>query len=138
MDIPALIKDTANDFKAFILKGNVVDLAVGVVIGGAFGEVVKAAVGGIINPVILLFGIKTAEALTFADFFKAVITFLAIAAVVFFLIVKPMNMLMALAKRKAEQNPAEAPPLPEDVKLLMEIRDLLKAQRHPSSPPPLS
>jgi large conductance mechanosensitive channel len=122
------IKSIAEEFKAFILKGNVVDLAVGVVIGGAFGNVVSAIVGSIINPMLGLFHISTADPKNFADFVKAVITFVAIAAVVFFLIVKPMNLLMAMTKKQAEEKPADPPPMPEDVKLLMEIRDLLKTR----------
>jgi large conductance mechanosensitive channel len=122
------IKSIAGEFKTFVLKGNVVDLAVGVVIGGAFGKVVEAVVGSIINPVLALFHIPTAEPKTFADFLKAIITFLAIAAVVFFLIVKPMNLLKAITEKKAEEKPAEPPPMPDDVRLLMEIRDLLKSR----------
>ena len=123
------IKTIGSEFKAFILKGNVVDLAVGVVIGGAFGKVVEAVVGSLINPALALFHIPTADPRTFADFVKAVITFLAVAAVVFFVIVKPMNLLTAMARKEEVAKPAEPPPVPEDVELLREIRDLLKAGR---------
>jgi large conductance mechanosensitive channel len=129
------IKAIGNEFKAFILKGNVVDLAVGVVIGAAFGKVVEAVVGSIINPMIALanhlpgIAIKVADQKGFGDFVNAVLTFMVVAAVVFFLIVKPMNLLVAMTKRQAEERPSDPPPMPEDVKLLMEIRDLLKAQK---------
>lgn len=135
MDIKTIIKDTANEFKAFILRGNVVDLAVGIVIGASFGKVVEAVVGSIINPLISLFNflpgpdIKVADPKGFGDFVNAVFTFLVVAAVVFFVIVKPMNYMKSLATKKAEEKPAEPPLVPEDVKLLIEIRDLLKKQQ---------
>ena len=123
-----------NDFKAFILKGNVVDLAVGVVIGAAFGKVVESVVKDLITPLIGFVGgqpdfsaVKLGP-LSIGSFLNAAIAFLILAAVVFFLVVKPMNALMALAKKKAEEKPAAPGPLPEDVKLLMEIRDLLKSR----------
>ena len=123
-----------NDFKAFILKGNVVDLAVGVVIGAAFGKVVESVVRDLITPLIGFVGgqpdfsaVKLGP-LGVGNFLNATIAFLILAAVVFFLVVKPMNALMAMAKKKAEEKPAEPGPLPEDVKLLMEIRDLLKSR----------
>ena len=123
-----------NDFKAFILKGNVVDLAVGVVIGAAFGKVVESVVKDLITPLIGFVGgqpdfsaVKLGP-LSVGNFLNATIAFLILAAVVFFLVVKPMNALMAMAKKKAEEKPAAPGPLPEDVKLLMEIRDLLKSR----------
>jgi large conductance mechanosensitive channel len=123
------IKAIANDFKAFIMRGNVVDLAVGVVIGSAFGKVIEAIVGSVINPTLNLFHIPVNDPKNPADLFKAVITFVAVSAVVFFLIVKPFNYLKSLAARHVEGKPAEPPPLPDDVKLLMEIRDLLRETR---------
>jgi large conductance mechanosensitive channel len=132
------ITEIAKEFQAFILKGNVVDLAVGVVIGAAFKSVVDAMVGSIINPLLAsLHLIKPpANPLSFADVLTAGISFIAIAAVVFFVVVKPMNYLIKMTMKKAEENPAEAPPVPQDVQLLMEIRDLLKGQQKtgPSAP----
>jgi large conductance mechanosensitive channel len=126
------IKEIGKEFEAFILKGNVVDLAVGVVIGGAFKSVVDAIVAGFINPLLaLLHIIPPTGALSFAAVLSTAISFLAIALVVFFFVVKPMNFLLAKTMRKAEEKPAEPPPVPEDVKLLMEIRDLLKSQAKP-------
>ncbi len=123
-----------NDFKAFILKGNVVDLAVGVVIGAAFGKVVESVVKDLITPLIGFIGGQPdfsavkAGPLLVGNFLNATIAFLILAAVVFFLVVKPMNALMAMAKKKAEAAPAEPAPIADDVKLLMEIRDLLKSR----------
>ena len=119
------IKEIGSEFKAFIMKGNVVDLAVGVVIGGAFGKVVEALVGSIINPMLITLRILPGgAALSIAAVFNSVITFIAIAAVVFFLIVKPMNILAARMKRGEVTDAAAIPP---DIALLTEIRDLLKA-----------
>jgi large conductance mechanosensitive channel len=122
------------EFREFILRGNVVDLAVGVVIGLAFGAVVTALVADIITPIVAaIFGKPDFSGLQFTingsvfrygDFLNAVFSFLTIAAAVFFFVVKPVNALMARRKAK-EEPPPEAPP--EDVQLLTEIRDLLRA-----------
>jgi len=125
-------KSIGSEFKSFILKGNVVDLAVGVVIGTAFGDVVKSVVKDLITPLIGMFGGKPDFSKVYlgplgvGNFINAVLSFVILAAVIFFLVVKPINLLMAIAKRKAEEAPAEPAPIPDDVKLLMEIRDLLK------------
>ena len=124
------------EFRGFILRGNVVDLAVAVVIGTAFGAVVAAFVADIITPLIAaIFGKPSFAGLSFTinnstflygDFLNAVITFLSIAAAIFFFVVKPMNVLAA--RRAAGQEPeAEAAPT-VDQQLLMEIRDLLSAR----------
>ena len=124
----------ASEFKEFAMKGNVVDLAVGVVIGAAFGKVVESVVKDLITPLIGFVGgqpdfsaVKLGP-LGLGNFLNVGIAFLILAAVVFFLVVKPMNALMALAKKKAEAAPAEPAPIADDVKLLMEIRDLLKSK----------
>lgn len=97
------------DFKAFILRGNVVDLAVGVVIGAAFGAVITAFVKDIITPLIAIPGKAQFGDLKFTvrksvflygDFLNALISFLIIAAAVFFLVVVPVNHLMA--RRRTE------------------------------------
>ena len=100
------------DFKKFLLRGNVVDLAVAVVIGTAFAAVVKALVSDILTPIIaLIFGKPNFGALSFTvnsshflygDFVNNVITFLSIAAAVFFFVVAPVNRLMA---RRAKEDP---------------------------------
>jgi large conductance mechanosensitive channel len=122
------------EFREFVLRGNVVDLAVAVVMGAAFGAVVTAFVADIITPIIAaIFGNPDFSGLQFTingsvfrygAFFNAVISFVLIATAIFFFVVKPVNALMA--RRKAKEEPApEAPP--EDVQLLTEIRDLLAA-----------
>jgi large conductance mechanosensitive channel len=122
------------EFKAFLLRGNVVDLAVGVVIGLAFGAVVTAFVADIITPLVAaIFGKPDFSGLVFhingsvfryGDFLNAVLAFVTVAAAVFFFVVKPMNVLAA--RRAAGQEPEAEPAPTVDQELLMEIRDLLK------------
>ena len=133
MNIIQESKGLAGEFKTFILKGNVVDLAVGVVIGAAFNEVVKAFTAGIITPLLKAVGGDPKVSFTLWVFnvglvISAVLSFLITAAVIFLFVIKPMNALVRIATRKAAEQPAEPAPIPEDVKLLMEIRDLLKAR----------
>lgn len=121
------------EFKAFILRGNVIDLAVGIIIGAAFSSIVNSLVADIITPILLQPALKAAGAediaawkpggLLVGKFVAAVISFLVIAFVLF-LIVRLIN----AARRKQEVAPAPAVPAPppEDIKLLTEIRDLLK------------
>jgi len=128
------IKSIASEFKSFILKGNVVDLAVGVVIGAAFGKVVDSVVKDLITPIIGMFGGQPDFSavrlgpIGVGSFINAILAFLILATVIFFFVIKPVNLLMSVAKKKAEDAPAEPTPIPDDVKLLMEIRDLLKEQ----------
>lgn len=123
-------------FKNFILRGNVIDLAVGVVIGAAFTAVVTAFSDNIINPLIasvggadysgLGFHIISGNDATFLDFgalITAAINFLLIAAVVYFIIVAPMNKLDEMQKQKRGIQPDA--PAPTETELLTEIRDLL-------------
>ena len=124
-------------FKEFIMRGNVVDLAVAVVIGAAFGAVVTALVKDILTPLIAaIIGKPDFSNLTFTinkslfrygDVINAIITFLGVAAAVYFFVILPLN---KLAERRARgQVPAdELPPPADDVLLLAEIRDLLRAQ----------
>src|SRR5437588_10621115 len=101
-----------SDFKKFLLRGNVVDLAVAVVVGTAFTAVVKALVADLLTPVIaLIVGKPNFEALSFTinsshfqygDFINALIAFLSIAAAVFFFVVAPVNHLMA---RRVKEDP---------------------------------
>jgi large conductance mechanosensitive channel len=97
------------EFKAFLLRGNVVDLAVAVVIGAAFGAVVTALVKDLITPILAIPGKTDFSSLTFkirdsrffyGDFINVLIAFVSIAAAVFFFVVKPVNALMA--RRKTE------------------------------------
>lgn len=106
------------EFKKFILKGNVVDLAVGVVIGVAFGAVVNGMVKDIITPLIgaiggqpdfsgLTFTINSSKFL-YGDFINAVISFLIIATVIFFFVVQPLNKLQErAARKKTPEDPTE-------------------------------
>lgn len=106
-----------NDFKAFILRGNVVDLAVAVVIGVAFKSVIDAFVADLITPLVAAIGGNrdfsslhfTIHNSTFVygDFINQVISFLIIAAVVFFFIVTPVNALMARARKEPPADPSE-------------------------------
>ncbi|MFI1994719.1 large conductance mechanosensitive channel protein MscL [Actinoplanes sp. NPDC020271] len=119
-------------FKDFIMRGNVVDLAVGVVIGAAFTTVVTSLTNGFLKPLIqLLSGGTGLSAGTFkvrdvvfdyATFINAVITFLLTAAVLYFLVVFPLNKL-AERRRRGEEPPPKTPS--EEVQLLTEIRDAL-------------
>jgi large conductance mechanosensitive channel len=115
-------------FKDFVLRGNVVDLAVGVIIGAAFGGIVDSMTKDIITPIIGAVGGQPdfsawkIGAIGIGSFINAVIAFLIKAAVVFFVIVKPFQ---ALMNRFYPPPPAGAPPVTE-VQLLTEIRDQLK------------
>ena len=126
-------------FKDFIMRGNVVDLAVAVVIGGAFTAIVTAFSDNLINPLIAALGGSDVSGLgfhvisgnpaTFLDFgavITAEINFLMIAAVVYFVIVMPMNKMKELQERRRGIEKEEEAPAPTDVELLTEIRDLLQ------------
>ena len=127
-------------FKDFIMRGNVVDLAVGIVIGAAFTALVTSFTASFLKPLIQLAGggsdkkpgaVKIVHGVpfTYGDFINTAITFLLTAAVLYFLVVFPMNRLAERRKRGVEPPPA-APS--EEVKLLTEIRDaLLVASRTP-------
>ncbi len=103
------------EFRQFLLRGNVVDLAVAVVIGAAFGGVVKAMVEDLMTPLIAAAGgtpdfsaLKltiNGSAILYGDFLNAVIAFLVIAAVVFFFIVKPMNLLIERSRSEPPADP---------------------------------
>ena len=139
------------EFRAFAVKGNVVDLAVGVIIGAAFGKIVDSLVGDIIMPVVgLVFGkldfsnmfvalgtvpegtaptlaaVKAAgiPVLAYGNFITIALNFVILAFIIF-VMVKQINRLKA-EDAAAPAAPAEPPPTPEDVVLLREIRDALK------------
>ena len=126
------------EFKEFISKGNVVDLAVGVIIGGAFGKIVTSLVNNIIMPLIgVIIGginftnlsIKIGESvIAYGSFIQNIIDFLIIAACIF-AFVKFVNKITNLNKVEVKEEPKkEEPKVAEDIKLLTEIRDLLKKQ----------
>lgn len=120
------------EFKEFAIKGNVVDLAVGVIIGAAFGKIVSSLVEDVITPLLLNPALKAAGAenikglvwngVTYGNFLAAIINFLCIALVLFVMI-KGIN------KISKKEEPAPAGPT-DDQKLLMEIRDLLKSKNN--------
>jgi large conductance mechanosensitive channel len=111
-------REMLKDFKKFVLRGNVVDLAVAVVVGAAFGAVVTALVRDFITPLLAaLGGQKDFSKLNFTfhggtflygDFLNALISFLSIAAVVFFFVVQPLNKLQTIAnRRKVPEEPSD-------------------------------
>jgi large conductance mechanosensitive channel len=121
------------EFKAFAMRGNVVDLAVGVIIGGAFGKIVGSLIEDVITPLALKPALEAANltklseltifgAVKYGNFLSAVINFI-IVAFVLFLIIKGMN---ATKKKEEGLPPSAPPPPPADIMLLTEIRDLLK------------
>jgi len=120
------------EFKEFAVKGNVIDLAVGVIIGGAFGKIVSSLVDDVVTPLLLNPAMKAAHVenikelswngVTYGNFLSAVINFLCIAFVLF-LMIKAIN---RVSKPKEEAAPA----VTEDQKLLMEIRDLLRSKNN--------
>ena len=128
------------EFKAFAMKGNVVDLAVAVIIGAAFGKIVSSFVNDILMPplgvllggldfkdlkyVLIASGDKAAVTINYGMFIQTVIDFLIIAVAIFMMI-KAMNM----AKKKEVEVPSAPPAMPAEEVLLTEIRDLLKAQK---------
>jgi large conductance mechanosensitive channel len=131
-------------FREFILRGNIVELAVGVVIGVAFNDLVTTFTKGLIQPLIgLVSGGKELSGtivfhhqhFTWAAVVNAIVNFLIVAAVLYFVVIMPMNKLANMRKRG--QIIADAPPPPEDIVLLTQIRDALlagggplPAQRH--------
>ena len=124
-------------FKDFIMRGNVIDLAIAVVIGAAFSGVVGQLTKSFIEPLIKVFGgggihggafVIHGVAFDWAAFINAVLNLVIVASVLYFFIVTPMNQInVRLKKAEAEAAPAVA--MPEDVALLREIRDLLKKQQ---------
>jgi large conductance mechanosensitive channel len=117
------------EFKDFILKGNAIDLAVGVLIGASFGGVVTAFTKGIVEPTIRAMGGNANVALKLGIFdvglvLNALISLLITGAVLFFIFVKPMQKLRTLTEKPAE--PLAEPEPSAEEKLLTEIRDLLR------------
>jgi large conductance mechanosensitive channel len=124
------------EFKAFIMRGNVVDLAVAVVLGAAFGAVVSSLVENILTPLIGIPGKTDFASLHFTindsvfrygAFLNSLISFVSIASAIFFFVVKPLNVLAERRKRGVAAE--EDTPAPTDEALILaEIRDLLRAQ----------
>ena len=145
------MKKLFEEFKAFIAKGNVLGLAIGIIIGNSFNAIVNSLINDVIMPVIgkLCSGIafdswfipldgnvyesyaaaKAASApmITIGNFISAVINFFIVALVLFF-IMKAVAKVSLLNKKKEEEKPKEAPVVSDEVKLLTEIRDMMKEQ----------
>lgn len=144
------------DFKAFAMKGNIIDMAVGVVVGGAFGKIVTSFVADIITPLlgILLGNMSVADlkwvikpevtelvdgvatvvepelAMTYGNFIQNIIDFLIIALSIFIVLRIIMSVKKAFEKKKEEEAAAAPPPAPsEELVTLREIRDLLKENK---------
>jgi len=137
------------EFRKFAMKGNVVDLAVGVIIGGAFGRIVDSMVQDVIMPPVgklfggldfasyylplngQAYGLPLAEAkkagavLAYGNFLTILLNFLILAFVIFQM-VRLMNRLRSQFQKTEDEKPVAPPPTPEDVLLLREIRDVLK------------
>ncbi|MFN4084160.1 MAG: large conductance mechanosensitive channel protein MscL [Bacteroidia bacterium] len=121
-----------SEFKAFAMRGNVIDLAIGVIIGGAFGKIVSSLIEDVITPLLLKPALEAAQlskleeltifgAVKYGSFLSAVINFVIIAFVLF-LIIQGINK----TKKKEEEAPADPPAPTPTESLLAEIRDLLK------------
>lgn len=129
------MKNFLNEFREFINRGNVMDMAVGVVIGSAFTAIVTSLVDNVIMPLvgIIVGGISMEDlsitvggaVLKYGIFLQNVIDFLIVAFVVF-CVIKAMNRMKEKLVKAKEEAPAEPEPVPEDIQLLTEIRDLLK------------
>jgi large conductance mechanosensitive channel len=126
------VTDVYKEFREFITRGNVIDLAVAVVIGLAFTAIINAVVSGLITPLIGMIGGNDYSNLDFTIndstfeyglVINAIIQFLFIAAAVFFLVVKPINVINERRRRGEEPEPEE---LSDEAALLTEIRDLLR------------
>ena len=126
-------KGFVSEFKEFVLRGNVMDMAVGVIIGAAFSDIVTALTTDFINPLINGIGgakvggtikIYGGQVIRYGDFITSVINFI-IMAFVLFMLLKVVNKIMSVGKKKEEEEEKK----PDDVVLLEEIRDLLKKQK---------
>jgi large conductance mechanosensitive channel len=133
--MPDQRKGVLAEFKDFVLRGNVVDLAIAVVIGTAFADLVKQFVADMITPLVSIFSKHTNFAdlafhvrgarFAYGAFLNSVITFVILAAVVFFFVVKPINFMLERRRRGGE---AEPETLSDEAALLTQIRDLLAAR----------
>jgi large conductance mechanosensitive channel len=124
-----------SEFKMFAMRGNVVDLAIGVIIGGAFGKIVSSLIDDVITPLLLKPALEAANltrledlmlfgSVKYGNFLAALINFVLIAFVLF-MIIKGMN-----AAKKKEEEASAAPPAPSNEEVLLtEIRDLLKSRK---------
>jgi large conductance mechanosensitive channel len=129
------MKNFLKEFKDFALKGNVMDMAIGVIIGGAFSSIVTALTDNILNPIIACLGGtevglvtpigNTGQVINWGAFISAIINFL-ILAFVLFMILKAVNKMTSLVAKAEEEAPAPEPEPSEEVKLLQSIESELK------------
>ena len=129
------MKNFLKEFKEFALKGNVMDMAVGVIIGGAFSSIVTALTDNILNPIIACLGGtevglvtpigNTGQVINWGAFISAIINFL-ILAFVLFLILKAVNKMMSIGKKEEEPAPEAEPEPSDEVKLLTSIVEELE------------
>ncbi|MEU7635511.1 MULTISPECIES: large conductance mechanosensitive channel protein MscL [unclassified Streptomyces] len=149
-------KSVLQGFKEFLMRGNVIELAVAVVVGAAFTSIVNAVVKGVINPIVGAFGSKNLDNyqtclntcsvdkktglyvdgiyVLWGSVLSAALTFLITAGVVYFLMILPMNKWKA--RQDAKKPVDDAPAAPTEIELLTEIRDALIAQRNGTSTAP--
>lgn len=130
-------------FREFILRGNVVELAIAVAIGGAFATLIKAVLDNLITPIVnaigasngksgLGFYIRDHNEATFVNFsaiINAIIIFLCTAAAIYFIVVVPLNKFNEIRARRIASGAPDPDPKPDDIALLEEIRDLLRSQK---------
>lgn len=130
------MKKFLEEFKEFALKGNVMDMAIGVIIGGAFTAIVTAFTDDFITPIISIFGGTEfggkiplpgpeGNAILWGDFVSAVVNFLIVALILFSML-KAVNKLTSLKKKEEEAEPEKEPEPSKEEVLLTEIRDILK------------
>ena len=136
--MPEERKGIVAEFKAFVLRGNVIDLAIAVVIGAAFNDLIKSFVADMVTPLVSIFSKKTNFAdlafhlrgakFAYGAFFNSLLSFVILAAVIFFFVVKPINFMIERRRRALADGEEVAETAPSDeVVLLTEIRDLLRA-----------
>jgi len=131
------MKKFLEEFKAFALKGNVMDMAIGVIIAGAFSGIVGALTENIINPIIASLGgtevglvtpLPNGQFINWGAFITAVINFI-ILAFVLFCILKGVNKMIAVAKKPEEEAPPAPPAKSDEAKALEEILEILKTKK---------
>ena len=130
------MKKMIDEFKEFVLRGNVLDMAIGVIVGGSFTSIVTALTTDFINPLINCIGgtevkgrleiFDTGNYIEWGHFITAIINFLIIAAILFCML-KAINKLLVVGRKKKEEEEAETKAA--DILLLEEIRDLLKEKK---------
>lgn len=145
MDPKQKVLTLAEEFKAFALKGNVVDMAVALIIGAAFTQIVNSLVKNILMPVVNIFAptehdsytkwhvVVNGSDITFGAFIGDVVSFLFVSLALFLFIRKFLTWVLTLHRHQAATE--ETPPLTKDQQLLTEIRDLLKQQAPDGAPP---